>query len=50
MSMYEGITEGDFGKSTKKRLPICFCLDVSGSMISPMANGGTRIGELNRAQ
>lgn len=49
MSMYEGITEGDFGKSTKKRLPICFCLDVSGSMISPMANGGTRIGELNRA-
>jgi len=24
--------ESDFSKSTKRRLPICFCLDVSGSM------------------
>lgn len=22
----------DFGKSTRRRLPICFCLDISGSM------------------
>lgn len=49
MSKYEGFTAGDFGTSTRKRLPICFCLDVSGSMVSPMGNGGTRISELNRA-
>ena len=50
MSKYEGpvVTEGDFNKSTKKRLPICFCLDVSGSMISPMENGQMRIEELNK--
>ena len=50
MSKYEGpiVTEGDFNKSTKKRLPICFCLDVSGSMVSPMENGQTRIEELNK--
>lgn len=33
--------ESDFGKSTKRRLPICFCLDVSGSM------AGNPIKELN---
>ena len=50
MSKYEGpiVTEGDFNNSTKKRLPICFCLDVSGSMVSPMDNGQTRIDELNK--
>ncbi|NLT11121.1 MAG: VWA domain-containing protein [Clostridiaceae bacterium] len=26
------IDASDFGKSTRRRLPICFCLDVSGSM------------------
>ncbi|MBN1891271.1 MAG: VWA domain-containing protein [Clostridiales bacterium] len=31
----------DFGKSTRRRLPICFCLDVSGSM------SGNPIQELN---
>lgn len=49
MSMYEGITQGDFSKSTKKRLPICFCLDTSGSMIAPTANGSTRMQEVNSA-
>ena len=33
--------ESDFGKSTRRRLPICFCLDVSGSM------AGNPIKELN---
>ena len=33
--------ESDFGRSTKRRLPICFCLDVSGSM------SGKPIRELN---
>ncbi len=33
--------EADFGKSTRRRLPICFCLDVSGSM------AGNPIRELN---
>ncbi|HPE39145.1 MAG TPA: VWA domain-containing protein [Bacillota bacterium] len=35
------ISEKDFGSSTKRRLPICFCLDVSGSM------SGNPINELN---
>ena len=41
--------EGAFLNSTKKRLPICFCLDVSGSMLAPTANGTTRIQELNQS-
>lgn len=51
MSKYEGpiVTEGDFNKSTKSRLPICFCLDVSGSMLMNMGNNNTRMDELNRA-
>ncbi len=49
MSIYEDFTPGDFAKSTKKRLPICFCLDTSGSMIAPISNGKTRIQELNEA-
>lgn len=49
MSIYENITQGDFAKSTKKRLPICFCLDVSGSMVAPTESGKTRIEELNEA-
>ena len=50
MNRYEEpiVTEGDFNRSTKKRLPICFCLDVSGSMVSLMENGQPRIEELNR--
>ncbi len=28
----ENLGPGDFGRGTKKRLPICFCLDASGSM------------------
>ncbi len=28
----EGFSSQDFGNSTKRRLPICFCLDTSGSM------------------
>ena len=36
-------SESDFGRSTKRRLPICFCLDVSGSM------SGSPIQELNEA-
>ena len=27
-----GFSQADFGSSTRRRLPICFCLDVSGSM------------------
>ena len=34
-------SESDFGRSTRRRLPICFCLDVSGSM------SGNPIEELN---
>jgi len=34
-------SESDFGRSTRRRLPICFCLDVSGSM------SGEPIRELN---
>lgn len=49
MSIYEDLKPGDFAKSTKKRLPICFCLDTSGSMVAPVANGRTRIMELNEA-
>lgn len=49
MSVYEDLTPGDFAKSTKKRLPICFCLDTSGSMIAPTESGKTRIDELNDA-
>ncbi|MGN0546059.1 MAG: VWA domain-containing protein [Acutalibacteraceae bacterium] len=33
----------DFGRGTRKRLPICFCLDVSGSMC------GERMVKLNQA-
>lgn len=49
MSIYEDLTPGDFAKTTKKRLPICFCLDVSGSMIAPTESGRTRIEKLNEA-
>lgn len=49
MSVYEDLTPGDFAKSTKKRLPICFCLDASGSMMAPTESGATRIEELNKA-
>lgn len=49
MSIYEDLKPGDFAKSTKKRLPICFCLDTSGSMLAPTASGKTRIQELNDA-
>ena len=49
MSIYEDFTSGDFAKSTKKRLPICFCLDTSGSMVAPTSNGRTRMQELNEA-
>ena len=49
MSQYEGITAGDFSKSTKKRLPICFCVDTSGSMEAPTTNGKTRMQEVNEA-
>lgn len=49
MSIYEGITPGDFAKSTRKRLPICFCLDASGSMEAPTESGRTRMEELNEA-
>ena len=49
MSIYEDLKPGDFSKSTKKRLPICFCLDTSGSMIAPTTSGKTRIDELNDA-
>ncbi|HBY33042.1 MAG TPA: hypothetical protein DEG74_04680 [Clostridiales bacterium] len=27
-----GFSKSDFGSSTRRRLPICFCLDISGSM------------------
>ncbi len=30
--MSDNISASDFGNSTKRRLPICFCLDTSGSM------------------
>ncbi|MBQ4243827.1 MAG: VWA domain-containing protein [Clostridia bacterium] len=43
MASIETLGPGDFGKGTKKRLPICFCLDVSGSM------QGARIVSLNNA-
>lgn len=49
MSIYEDFNSGDFAKSTKKRLPICFCLDTSGSMEAPTASGKTRNQELNEA-
>ncbi|MBQ7956681.1 MAG: VWA domain-containing protein [Clostridia bacterium] len=49
MSIYENLTAGDFGSSTKKRLPICFCLDASGSMEAPTSSGKTRMEELNEA-
>lgn len=39
----ENLGPEDFGKGTRKRLPICFCLDVSGSMY------GTRMDKLNEA-
>ena len=31
--MADIFNESDFGNSTKRRLPICFCLDTSGSMM-----------------
>ncbi len=31
--MAEKFSASDFGNSTKRRLPICFCLDTSGSMM-----------------
>ena len=31
--MSEKFSASDFGNSTKRRLPICFCLDTSGSMM-----------------
>ena len=37
-----GINASDFGSSTKRRLPICFCLDTSGSMM------GNPIKQLNQ--
>lgn len=49
MSIYEGLSAGEFDNSLKKKLPICICLDVSGSMIAPTNNGSTRIDELNKA-
>ena len=49
MSIYEDLTPGDFAKTTKKRLPICFCLDTSGSMDAPTPSGRTRNQELNDA-
>ncbi len=49
MSIYEDLTPGDFAKTTKKRLPICFCLDTSGSMMAPTESGKARIEELNEA-
>lgn len=49
MSIYEDLTPGDFAKSTKKRLPICFCLDTSGSMYAPTKSGRTRMDEVNAA-
>ncbi len=49
MSIYENLSAGDFAKTTKKRLPICFCLDTSGSMDAPTASGKTRMQELNEA-
>ncbi len=49
MSIYESLSAGDFAKNTKKRLPICFCLDASGSMEAPTSSGKTRMEELNEA-
>lgn len=49
MSIYEDLKPGDFAKTTKKRLPICFCLDTSGSMVAPTESGKTRMEELNSA-
>ena len=31
--MSDNISSSDFGTSTKRRLPICFALDTSGSMM-----------------
>ncbi len=39
----ENLGPGDFGRGTRKRLPICFCLDASGSM------EGERMDSLNEA-
>lgn len=49
MSIYEDLQPGDFSASTKKRLPICFCLDTSGSMFAPTTEGRTRMDEVNKA-
>ena len=49
MSLYEGLNEGSFKRSAVRRLPICFCLDVSGSMIRSTANDTPRIQELNES-
>lgn len=49
MSIYEELDQGIFASSTRKRLPICFCLDTSGSMFAPLATGWTRMDEVNAA-
>ena len=49
MSQYESLTQGSFKNSTVKRLPICFCLDVSGSMVAETSRGTKRIDEMNAA-
>ena len=49
MSQFERLTAGSFKNSTAKRLPICFCLDISGSMMELTASGSHRIDEMNRA-
>ena len=42
MAENNNINASDFGSSTKRRLPICFCLDTSGSMM------GAPIQQLNQ--
>ena len=49
MSIHENFSEGDFANSTQVRLPICFCLDTSGSMNAPTRSGRTRMDEVNAA-
>ncbi|MCQ2497987.1 MAG: VWA domain-containing protein [Lachnospiraceae bacterium] len=49
MNQWERVTAGDFSKSTRKRLPICFCIDASGSMMAPTSSQKTRMQELNEA-
>ena len=49
MNQFEGLTSGSFKNSTRRRLPICFCLDVSGSMDAPAGFMRKRIDEMNEA-